>query len=151
MLSGKPRADQQLARQPEAHEADHRVLHQGQGVQAARHVLRRLLAGPPCRHAHARTHTHTHTCTRNICLCDGVSYDHIYPIIYSLLAGPLSRYHMLYIISYSSIIPPAYLKVHTASYHFLGNGKIRSFWCSLLFSGVASVTHHGLQEALSGL
>ena len=48
-------------------------------------------------------------------------------------------------------IPPAYLKVHTASYHFLGNGKIRSFGCSLLVSGVASVTHHGLQEALSGL
>ena len=46
---------------------------------------------------------------------------------------------------------PAYLKVHTASFHFLGNGKIRSFGCSLLFSGVACVTHHGLQEALSGL
>ena len=40
--------------------------------------------------------------------------------------------------------PPAYLKVHTASYHFLGNGKIRSFGYSLLFSGVASGTHHGL-------
>ena len=34
--------------------------------------------------------------------------------------------------------PPAYLKVHTAFYHFLGNGKIRRFGCSLLFSGVAS-------------
>ena len=34
-------------------------------------------------------------------------------------------------------IPPAYLKVHTASYHVLGNGKIRRFACSLLFSGVA--------------
>ena len=33
--------------------------------------------------------------------------------------------------------PPAYLKVHTAFYHFLGNGKIRRFGCSLLFSGVA--------------
>ena len=32
---------------------------------------------------------------------------------------------------------PAYLKVHTASRHFLGNGKIRRFGCSLLFSGVA--------------
>ena len=39
--------------------------------------------------------------------------------------------------------PPAYLKVHTASYHFLGNGKIRRFGCSLLFSGVASITHMG--------
>ena len=36
-----------------------------------------------------------------------------------------------------SPIPPAYLKVHTASYHFLENGKIRSFGCSLLVSGVA--------------
>ena len=43
----------------------------------------------------------------------------------------------------SSIRPPAYLKVHTASYHFLGNGKIRRFGCSLLFSGVASITHMG--------
>ena len=33
--------------------------------------------------------------------------------------------------------PPAYLKVHTASCHFLGNGKIRRFGCSLLVSGVA--------------
>ena len=47
--------------------------------------------------------------------------------------------------------PTVPAKVHTASYHFLGNAKIRSFGCSLLFSGVASVTHHGLQEALSGL
>ena len=44
--------------------------------------------------------------------------------------------------------PSVYLKVHTASYHFLGNGKIRRFGCSLLFSGVARVTHHGLHEAL---
>ena len=33
--------------------------------------------------------------------------------------------------------PPAYLEVHTAFYHFLGNGKIRRFGCSLLFSSVA--------------
>ena len=46
------------------------------------------------------------------------------------------------------IEPPAYLKVHTASNHFLGNGKIRRFGCSLLFSGVARVTHGGLHEAL---
>ena len=39
--------------------------------------------------------------------------------------------------------PPAYLKVHTASGHFLGNGKIRRFGCSLLVSGVARVTHMG--------
>ena len=31
-------------------------------------------------------------------------------------------------------IPPAYLKVHTASYYFLGNGKIRRFGCSLLWA-----------------
>ena len=31
---------------------------------------------------------------------------------------------------------------------FLGNGKIRRFGCSLLFSGVARVTHGGLHEAL---
>ena len=42
--------------------------------------------------------------------------------------------------------PPAYLKVHAASYHFLGNGKIRRFGCSLLFSGVASVTHVGYRR-----
>ena len=47
--------------------------------------------------------------------------------------------------------PPACLKVHTTSYHFLGNGKIRRFGCSLLFSGVASVTHCGLFFALCGL
>ena len=47
------------------------------------------------------------------------------------LAG---RYIHTYIHTY---IPPAYLKVHTAFYHFLGNGKIRRFGCSLLFSGVA--------------
>ena len=42
--------------------------------------------------------------------------------------------------------PPAVLKVHTAAYHFLGNGKIRRFGCSLLFSGVASVTHVGYRR-----
>ena len=47
--------------------------------------------------------------------------------------------------------PPSHLKVHTASYHFLGNGKIRRFGCSLLVSGVALATHHGLLEVLSGL
>ena len=40
-------------------------------------------------------------------------------------------------------MPPAYLKVHTASCHFLGNGKIRRFGCSLLFSGVSQGTHMG--------
>ena len=56
-----------------------------------------------------------------------------------------------FFLTVSVILPPAVLKVHTAAYHFLGNGKIRRFGCSLLFSGVASVTHGGLQEALSGL
>ena len=40
-------------------------------------------------------------------------------------------------------MPPAYLKVHTASCHFLGNGKIRRFGCSLRFSGVGNRTHLG--------
>ena len=43
-------------------------------------------------------------------------------------------------------LPPVYLKVHSASYHFLRNGKIRRFGCSLLFSGVASVTHVGYRR-----
>ena len=32
--------------------------------------------------------------------------------------------------------PLAYLEFPTASCHFFGNGKIRSFWCYLLFTGV---------------
>ena len=57
-----------------------------------------------------------------------------------LSANLISRWRPRFVQGYT---PPAYLKVHTASYHFLGNGKIRRFGCSLLFSGVASVTHVG--------
>jgi hypothetical protein len=50
----------------------------------------------------------------------------------TILLTPLN-YLGIYIRSPCLVIPPAYLKVHTASCHFLESGKIRRFACSLIF------------------